>query len=819
MVEANAPPPPPDFESLDTDDESIPPPPPPLTPLPPAKTDNNHDDTFQDNAETNPLTPNKQDDDTNLGPTRKWRILKKEAEHVLLPQVELNPADEKYHDGNSNMDEIPYPNPNPNSNVPIQGHFRGIHNAQIFDEEEAGMDEIEVPSSSVVARLNSQLERKARKSVYVRTACILFALVCVLVGVIVGSVVGVNRNQNDVSASIAVPEVTPELPVPDTPELPVGYYTPAVLNESVPGKYLLETAPQNTIDAFQNKESPQYSALQWITDDDANADFGFNDNGAFADDATKMNFEQRFAAATFLFTLGGNDWLSDENWMTDKNVCEWEGIVCEENIAGGGLERKRKLSNIDAAAVTSIDMSARNLVGVLPPEIAMFSQLKVLVLVSNWIQGPIPDELFLLTNLETIDLYDNVITGEISSDFPKLQSLRELYLGFNQMEGGIPEGLSQLKNLESIWLNGNNFSGQLPTSLATIPSLKDIEVEQNSFFGPIPTEYGNIPTLQRLSLGYNDITGGIPVSFEDSNVSAMYLDGNIGLFVDGLNDGANDNSPFPGIVLNMPSLEIVSLKNCGMTGDLPDFDLDTQLLNLKELLIDGNFLSGEIPLNYGGVAPLEVFSMSDNNFTGELPWSFQDLNNLRVLDMSQNILEGAIPKRWAGGMESIEELVLSGNWLTGNLPELQNWDNIRILMLDQNIFTGDIPKWIKDVTSLEEMHLQWNAFEDSPGFTGVIPNMASLVGLRILNLQGNDFSGEIPINLPLSLTELRLNDNELVGEIPQSIELMENLEMFTFENNYIDFMPTKVCELGIPTLIGGCQFDCPCCTDLCEIGV
>ena len=49
--------------------------------------------------------------------------------------------------------------------VPMQGHFRGIQNAQHFHEEEAGMDEIEGPSSSVVARMNqSELKRSKRSS-------------------------------------------------------------------------------------------------------------------------------------------------------------------------------------------------------------------------------------------------------------------------------------------------------------------------------------------------------------------------------------------------------------------------------------------------------------------------------------------------------------------------------------------------------------------------------------------------------------------------------------------------------------------------------
>ena len=71
----------------------------------------------------------------------------------------------------------------------MQGHFRGIQNAQHFHEEEAGMDEIEGPSSSVVARMNQSELKRSKHSSLLKFGLIMLLGICLL-ATILGVVLG-----------------------------------------------------------------------------------------------------------------------------------------------------------------------------------------------------------------------------------------------------------------------------------------------------------------------------------------------------------------------------------------------------------------------------------------------------------------------------------------------------------------------------------------------------------------------------------------------------------------------------------------------------
>jgi len=195
---------PPEYGHVDSDDDSVPPAPPPPPMMGMGGEDSQSEDHFQDHLDPAGTGVhgiahghghgNNDADEEDKAPVKKWRLLKREAEHVLIPQDEPNEHNNNnsnHMDGNGNGMDMEnaldggsqHLANNPNGNVPMQGHFRGIQSAQDFDEEEAGMDEIEVPSSSVVARMNHK-ERKHmgqfRNSKYFKLAMLLVLGVVVL---------------------------------------------------------------------------------------------------------------------------------------------------------------------------------------------------------------------------------------------------------------------------------------------------------------------------------------------------------------------------------------------------------------------------------------------------------------------------------------------------------------------------------------------------------------------------------------------------------------------------------------------------------------
>lgn len=109
------------------------------------------------------------------------------------------------------------------------------------------------------------------------------------------------------------------------------------------------------------------------------------------------------------------------NWNPDDcTPCTWSGVHC--------LDGK----------VHMLDLNGQDLVGVLVPELANLSHLRVLDLSKNHLSGTIPQEFGQLTSLEVLDLRNNKFTGAVPAELGRLRSLKRLLLCNNGFEGRIP---------------------------------------------------------------------------------------------------------------------------------------------------------------------------------------------------------------------------------------------------------------------------------------------------------------------------------------------------------------------------------------------
>jgi Leucine-rich repeat (LRR) protein len=659
--------PPPEYEHVDSDDESLPPPPPPSSG---ASVITGSSDTFDDHDLVKSVSTN------TAKPVKKWRRLKREAEHVLVPQDE--PQDEHEAVDNINVDGSLATNNN--NNVPMQGHFRGIHNAQKFDEEEAGMDEIEVPSSSVVDRLNVVARKYAKKKKSRKLVALVVVGLAVLVAIIAGSIVGSSNNgrSNTAARDTDADADADADTLPGNPNL-----------DTEAGRFLLSDPgiPAATKAALEDENSEAAQALDWVMNDDVNVAYGLGGVGAMESDEAKLNLKQRFAAASIGKSFDSDGFTNSDGWMTEKDVCEWKGIQCGQPIQGvDGGAGARNLQDVNV--VGKINLSDNNVVGVLPIEISIFSEVTELILFTNKISGPIPLELFDLTKLAVLDLYDNNLSGVI------------------------PEDLEKLTNLSNLYLSKNNFSGQLPAAFGQLSKLEQIWINENDLTGPILDSFGDMENLQSLLLSQNDFTGGLPATFAKLQLlETLDLDENRDLFY-----SATDRT-FPLFLLDMPALTRLSMREV--------------------------FLTGEIPTMSEGKFPkLQILYLDANKFTGSL---------------SNNIA-------W---IQSLERLTLSNNVQLG----------------------GNIPR-----------------------------DLGEMPALKVLDLSGCQFDGEIPAKLSRAamLEQIYLNGNYLTGAIPSEIGDLNELFILKFEKNSgITVVPNEVCDLGLQTLMGGCDVDCSCCDDVC----
>jgi hypothetical protein len=133
---------------------------------------------------------------------------------------------------------------------------------------------------------------------------------------------------------------------------------------------------------------------------------------------------------------------------------------------------------------------------------------------------------------------------------------------------------------------------------------------------------------------------------------------------------------------------------------------------------------------------------------------------------------------------------------------------LRVITLDDNLFTGDISSTFNDMTFLQFLHLEDNAFEgriddsflasnqlllhvdlSDNDMTGFIPSHFFDPGrhplLELLDFHGNRLSGQLPTVIPdnYMMKFLSLHENSIGGPIPESLTNLQALFHLDLSSN------------------------------------
>ena len=157
----------------------------------------------------------------------------------------------------------------------------------------------------------------------------------------------------------------------------------------------------------------------------------------------------------------GENWANNTGWsnaalsfpISEAELVDWHGVT---------LANQR---------VATLDLTANQLNGVLPSELANLTALTRLRLGNNELKEAIPGEITNLTQLVELALYRNQLTGSIPSGIGRLTELTYLSLARNNLSGEIPAEIGNLTGLRQLWLNHNDFTGSIPPSWAVYPAL------------------------------------------------------------------------------------------------------------------------------------------------------------------------------------------------------------------------------------------------------------------------------------------------------------------------------------------------------------
>ena len=136
------------------------------------------------------------------------------------------------------------------------------------------------------------------------------------------------------------------------------------------------------------------------------------------------------------------------------------------------------------------------------------------------------------------------------------------------------------------------------------------------------------------------------------------------------------------------------------------------LTALKELLLQGNSLNGQIPPALGNsLSALTVLNLGNNQFEGEIPASLANLRNLKELRLQGNSLNGRIPPALGNSLSALTVLNLSNNQLNEGIPaSLSNLESLEELRLQNNALEGEIPSFLADLPELNTLLLHGNQF-------------------------------------------------------------------------------------------------------------
>ena len=202
----------------------------------------------------------------------------------------------------------------------------------------------------------------------------------------------------------------------------------------------------------------------------------------------------RAALVALYEATGGANWTNSTNWLTEKPVAQWYGVLAD-----------------DDGRVTGLYLGGNDLRGSIPRELGTLMALEALALQGNQLSGAIPAELGNLVSLRGLALGYNELSGPIPPELGELADLRGISLFYNRLSGPIPAELGGLANLEALHLAYNQLSGPIPPELGDIAGLRKLYLANNELSGPIPAELGGLESLLTLEpRGQRDRAGASP---------------------------------------------------------------------------------------------------------------------------------------------------------------------------------------------------------------------------------------------------------------------------------------------------------------------
>ena len=533
--------------------------------------------------------------------------------------------------------------------------------------------------------------------------------------------------------------------------------------------------------------------------------------------AITVKWTDRAVLVALYKATDGENWVNNENWLTDAPLGEWFGVTT--NQEGRVVALDMAYYDWDASQWVSNNVS-----GPIPPAFAALTDLERIQFFRNRLTGSIPPELGKLANLTLLDFTANDLSGTIPPELGALAKLTTLSLYANDLSGPIPPELGNLANLTRLWLRNNQLTGRVPSELGNLANLEQLYLNSNALSGRVPSELGNLANLELLFVFSNGLSGPIPAELASlANLRRFLFHRNEGLCAPGIASFAAwlvAMEGWAGQYCNESDVGVLEtlFESAGGTGwTNSDGWLGGAVLagwhgvradslgRVTGLDLSRNGLAGRLPVNLGELVHMTELRIVDNaGLSGRLPLALADLS-LQALHYSGTDLCAPVNtpfRNWLSRIPSHDGTVAcppmsdreglevlyhatggpdwthNENWLTdaplGEWYGVETDDQGRVVQIKfiRNGLRGRIPVELGDMAHLQSLTL----FRDR--LTGPIPpELGGLVNLRRLSLGENNLTGPIPPELGglANLQHLLLHENDLTGSIPSELGNLADL--------------------------------------------
>jgi Leucine-rich repeat (LRR) protein len=404
----------------------------------------------------------------------------------------------------------------------------------------------------------------------------------------------------------------------------------------------------------------------------------------------------------------------------------------------------------------------------------------------------------------------NNINGPVATLLERLhgKSLDQLILFENNLAGNLPDQLGHLSNLTSLDLSSNLISGEIPLGIGGLTKLTELVLGDNYFHGAITERH----FVQLSNLNYLDLSeNSLAMVVQDSWVPPFNL-GALDL------QSCRLGPKFPAWLRTQNSAYLLDISNTSIAGSIP-FWFWITFSRTRNMVLSSNHLSGMLPSAMFQEMEADTMDLSRNFLTGPIPKLPRKLTSL---DLSRNNLSGPLPLDFGGpmlsalivfgnslsggipnsfcDMEMLEFVELSGNLLEGQFPNCglkpragnpprnhsSKLNLLKVLNLNGNNFSGPFPPFLQRCQKLIFLDIGFNKFY------GTLPTWVGkkLPSLAFLSVRSNLFSGQIPLDLS-GLTELQYLDlacNNMSGSIPLSLVKLMAMTLSPAYNDSLDYV-------------------------------